>query len=248
MSENLNDHSAPVMYVTGASSGIGRALVKVAVHAGYEVGIIDLRKPEFELSPEMEFVSCDITNADALDRAAAQLRARWPEGPDAVVHCAGIYLHEPSEERGEDLFDTVTRINTRGSFMVASTFGREMLRHSRGSIVLLSSIAYLLGDPIEPGAAYASSKGAIVSLGRQLAAEWGSRGVRTNVVVPGGIDTPMTTIVHDVKAHEELLKTIPIGRLGSAQEVAEVCLFLASPRASYVNGAVVPVDGGQTIV
>lgn len=238
---------APVMYVTGASSGIGRAVVELAVTAGYEVGLLDLSVPEFELTPQMEYIKCDITDVESLDAARAQFMRRWSSGPDAVVHCAGTYQHESSELRNVELFDAVTRINTKGSFLVASTFGDDMLRKKRGSLVLLSSIAYLLGDAVEPGAAYASSKGAVVSLGRQLAVEWGSRGVRTNVVVPGVIDTPMTTVVNNKAAHEALLQEIPAQRLGTAREVAEVCVFLSSEKASYVNGVAIPVDGGQTV-
>ena len=122
-----------------------------------------------------------------------------------------------------------------------------MLETGRGSIVLLSSTAHALGDAIEPSAAYAASKGAVVSLARQLAVEWGPRGIRTNVVVPGVIDTPMTTILNHREGLKQVVSTIPLGRLGTADEVAQVCLFLTSDAASFMNGAIVPVDGGQLV-
>jgi NAD(P)-dependent dehydrogenase (short-subunit alcohol dehydrogenase family) len=236
------------LYVTGASSGIGAAIVSLADTGGYRVGILDREPPRYELTQNMKFVACDVTSAHSLDQAQEELNSRWPHGPDAVIHCAGVYKKSPATERDENLFDRVLSINAKGSFLVASTFGKQMTQNGHGSIVLLSSIAYLLGDYVEPGAAYASSKGAVVSLARQLAVEWGPKGVRTNVVAPGVIDTPMTTIVSDAAAYQELLKTVPLRRLGDAQEVARVCLFLAGDSASYVNGAVIPVDGGQTIV
>lgn len=246
--------SAPVLYVTGAASGIGAATARLALEAGWQVGLID--RDEVGLSTRdrtgaddlAEAVAADVTARESLEAAARRLSERWPQGPDAVVHCAGTYLTSPAAAQDLELFDHVQSVNTRGTYLAATTLARPMLARGSGSIVLLSSIAYLLGDRIEPGAAYAASKGAIVSLGRQLAVEWGPRGVRTNVVAPGVIDTPMTTIVEDAAAHAVLLEAVPLQRLGTAEEIARVCLFLAGSGSAYVNGAVLPVDGGQSVV
>jgi 3-oxoacyl-[acyl-carrier protein] reductase len=111
--------------------------------------------------------------------------------------------------------------------------------------VLLSSIAYSRGDTAEPAAHYAASKGAVVSLTRQLAVEWGTAGIRVNAVAPGVIATPMLRISDDPDRLATYLQTgVPLGRLGTAEEVAAACLFLLGDDAAYVSGAVLPVDGG----
>ncbi|WP_139006444.1 SDR family NAD(P)-dependent oxidoreductase [Arthrobacter crystallopoietes] len=238
----------PVLAITGAASGIGASTVQLALNSGYRVVALDKKTPEFTERDELLQVSCDITDVTALEQILVRVEERWPDGLEALIHCAGIYRTSASEDADLALWQEVQHVNVTGSYLVASVLGRPMLRQGRGSIVFLSSIAYSLGDGREPGAAYAASKGAVVSLGRQLAAEWGPRGVRTNVVAPGVIDTPMTTIVNNVEGLGKVLENIPLQRLGEAEEVAQACLYLASRNASYVNGVVLPVDGGQTIV
>nr|WP_256449184.1 SDR family NAD(P)-dependent oxidoreductase [Paeniglutamicibacter quisquiliarum] len=239
------------MAVTGAASGIGAATARLAATANYRVAMLDLTAPANDALLRRNntvFAECDVTSRESLRSALALIEETWGQGPDAVVHCAGIYQTSATEELDLELFARVQHINTTGTFLTAGVLGRSMLERGAGSLVLLSSIAFALGDEAEPGAAYAASKGAVVSMGRQLAAEWGPRGVRTNVVAPGVIDTPMTTIVDNAQAYGDLLATHPMRRLGTAEEVARVCLFLAGPGASFVNGAVIPVDGGQCIV
>ncbi|MGB9033404.1 hypothetical protein BLJ79_15880 [Arthrobacter sp. UCD-GKA] len=241
----------PVLAVTGATSGIGAATARLATAANYRVAMLDLAAPADEALLRHEntiFAKCDVTSRESLQSALALIEETWGQGPDAVVHCAGVYQTSATEDLDLDLFARVQNINTTGTFLTAGILGRSMLERGAGSMVLLSSIAFALGDEAEPGAAYAASKGAVVSMGRQLAAEWGPRGVRTNVVAPGVIDTPMTTIVDNERAYGDLLATHPLRRLGTAEEVARVCLFLVGPGSSYVNGAVIPVDGGQCIV
>ena len=244
--------TAVVRAVTGAASGIGAAAVQLLRERGETVIALDLAPPRpDELTrddPQVFRATCDVTDmdsvAEALDAGIAMFDANFA----GVIHCAGVYLQAPSEAADLDTWNRSLSINLGGSYTVAALVGKRLIdAGSPGSIVLLSSIAALLGDVSEPSAGYAASKGGVISLGRQLAVEWGGRGIRTNVVIPGVIDTPMTTVVKDPNLFRQVLSAIPVGRLGTAREVAEVCVFLASDRASFVNGAAIPVDGGQTI-
>lgn len=237
-----------VIVVSGAASGIGAAVRRSAVNAGHRVLALDLSAPQGDdLDPDTHWERCDVTDPNHIDLALDRGLAALGEPAIGLVHCAGVYLRSPSEALDLDIWRRVLDINASGSFHLASLVGRRMLENGRGSIVLLSSTAHALGDAVEPSAAYAASKGAVASLGRQLAVEWGGRGIRTNVVVPGVIDTPMTTIVQHEDGFRQVVSTIPLGRLGTADEVAQVCLFLTSDAASFVNGAIVPVDGGQLV-
>ncbi len=236
--------------VTGGARGIGLAVAKLATQRGIQVVVIDKN-----LSEEFELLKREVPNGvlfgleaelsdsnavrDVFDEAAQLLSHPL----DAAVMCAGVYPLSPSIEGNETVWDTVQNINSRGSFLSSSAAAR-LMQEKGGSIVLLTSVAYARGDALEPSAAYAASKGALVSLTRQLAAEWGDLRIRVNAVAPGVIDTGLTTIVQHPDAYEALLSRLPLHRIGEAEEVAEACLFLVSKNASYITGAVLPVDGG----
>ncbi len=238
--------------VTGAGSGIGAAAVAVLRKRGDRVIALDLAHPESsdEASPDPGVFPaiCDVTDSEAVAAALDAGIAHFGGDLGGLVHCAGVYLQTPTEQQDLRTWKRLLDINLSGSFVVASAVGRRLLDAGNpGSIVLVSSTAAYLGDLVEPSAGYSASKGGVISLGRQLAVEWGGRGIRTNVVVPGVIDTAMTTIVNRPEAFAQVLGSIPLGRLGTAEEVAEVCAFLASERAAFVNGAAIPVDGGQIV-
>jgi NAD(P)-dependent dehydrogenase (short-subunit alcohol dehydrogenase family) len=238
------------LVVTGAGSGIGRATARLAAERGWDVIGLDLAAPPGGVPDDGGPVTfpCDITDERSVRDAFEWIDTAWEgRAPDALVHCAGVYRFKPAFETTAAEWDTVVNINARGSLLVASAAGRRMAESGRGgAVVLLSSIAAVRGDAGEPSAAYSASKGAVVSLSRQLAVEWGPSGVRCNVVAPGVIDTPMTTVSDSPEIFDEVLRRIPARRLGTAGEVARVCLFLASDEAAYVSGTVVSVDGGQS--
>lgn len=236
-----------VIVVSGAASGIGAAVRRLASASGAAVLALDRNARPDQRDDTVFWERCDVTDPTAVDAALARGLDRIGRPPTALVHCAGIYLTSPTEDSDLEVWQRVLDVNATGSFQLASRIGARMLAENFGSIVLLSSVAWALGDRAEPSAAYAASKGAVVSLGRQLAAEWGPRGVRANIVVPGVIDTTMTTIINNEAGFRSVIDSIPLGRLGTADEVAQVCLFLTSEAASFVNGAVIPVDGGQLV-
>jgi NAD(P)-dependent dehydrogenase (short-subunit alcohol dehydrogenase family) len=235
------------LIVTGAASGIGAATVARALGQGFKVAALDLEVGAIPSHSALSRYRCDVSDPTQVSQAVQNAVADWGAAPTGLVHCAGVYRTGPAETVDVSTWDLVSSVNTRGSFLVAQAVGRAMLAAGRGSIVLLSSIAWQRGDEFEPSVHYSASKGAVVSLTRQLAAEWGPRGIRTNAVAPGVIDTTMTTLTKHPEQSAAFLSSLPLRRLGTADEVAAACLFLIGPDASYINGVVLPVDGGHLV-
>ncbi|WP_336659893.1 SDR family NAD(P)-dependent oxidoreductase [Leucobacter sp. USHLN153] len=227
--------------VTGASSGIGRAVAEGVLASGGRVLAVDLRSDAAWEHDRLVQRDADVSDADRVAEVFAEAEALLGGAPDAVVHCAGIYEWKPVSSMTVDDWDRSMRINGRGTFLIAQAAARFI---RAGAIVLLSSVAYGRGDETEPGAVYAASKGAIVSLTRQLAAEFGAQGIRVNAVAPGMIDTPMLTLDATPGAVEALTAHLPARRIGTVDDVASACLFLASGAASYITGETLHVDGG----
>jgi len=222
--------------ITGGASGIGKATAELAEGRGARVALVDRHAmpPDFRV---------DVTDELAVIRAFKQACESWGDGPTAIIHAAGVYRIRPTMELTVDEWSEVLVVNLTGALIVARAAAGVM--PEGGSIVLISSIAAERGDRHEPAAHYAASKGGITALARQLAVEWGSRGIRVNAVAPGVIDTPMLRLGDDPDRRDAYLtEAVPLGRLGRPEEVAEVCLFLASPAAAYITGAIIPVDGG----
>lgn len=235
--------------VTGAASGIGAATAHRALAAGYAVAALDTDPDRLEQTWRDTAVTthrCDVTNAGDLARTFDAVEAAWGEPADGLVHAAGVYRIEQAAELSPDAWRSVIDINATGSFLVCREFGRRVLKAgATASAVLLTSIAYQRGDTAEPAAHYAASKGAVVSLTRQLAVEWGKAGIRVNAVSPGVIATPMLRLTDDPARLDAYLRDgVPLGRLGTAEDVAAACMFLLGDEAAYISGVVLPVDGG----
>lgn len=236
--------------VTGAANGIGRATVMRALQLGAMVFATDRSFPE-EFWDELGQTSPGkLRTHEGMLGEEHSVAEMLRLGRDflglretSVIHCAGIYEVESSEAVSAEQWDRVLATNARLSFLVAKHFA---LGHTggRAALVLLTSVAYARGDWAEPAAAYAASKGAIVSMTRQLATEWGPRGIRVNSVAPGVIDTSMTTLTLNENAYRQFIDTVPLRRMGRPSEVADVCLFLCGSSATYITGSVVTVDGG----
>jgi NAD(P)-dependent dehydrogenase (short-subunit alcohol dehydrogenase family) len=233
------------LIVTGAGSGIGAATSRLATDAGWSVAGIDRAFPVDSGAAGPARFTVDVTEPAAVSAAVDAACAQWDAAPDALVHCAGIYRVVSSVAADVAGWDHTIGVNARGSFLVAQAVASSMIRRAAtGSIVLLGSVAAGRGDLGEPSAAYAASKGAVSAMARQFAVEWGGAGIRVNCVVPGVIDTAMTTVTADADATAALLRRLPLGRLGTADEVAAACLFLAGPDSSYITGTEITVDGG----
>ncbi len=223
--------------VTGGNRGIGRAIAEAFREAGDDVAVTyrSGEPPEGFLA-----VRCDITDKDAVEAAFTEIEQK--QGPvEVLVANAGItrdtLLLRMSDEDWSDVLET----NLTGTFRVAKRAARGMLRLRRGRIVLISSVVGLLGSAGQVN--YAASKAGLVGMARSLARELGSRGITTNVVAPGFVETEMTAVLPEDKKAEYKAQ-IPLGRYASVAEVASAVQWLASDGAGYVTGAVVPVDGG----
>lgn len=237
-----------VAVVTGAGRALGQVVAKAFADAGASVALLDISDGVVGVADELAVSSgastvgivCDVSDEASVAAAHEAVRARF--GPcDALVNNAGVIQAGPIEQLTVADWDRVVAVNLRGCFLMTRAFGAGMLERERGAIVNIASTAHL--QPVPGGGAYPATKAAIVTLTEQVALEWGARGVRTNAVSPGMVDSRMG---HAERTTETAKPAIPLGRLGALEEIAAAVLFLASDAASYVNGATLEVDGGLT--
>ena len=227
--------------VTGAASGIGLATARRLAAEGARVSWLDVRP-----GPDAVELLADLRDPAAVESAVALAVERLGGAPEILVQAAGIYRVRALLQTDAADWDEVLEVNLRGTFLVArAVVAAGMGRGSGGSIVNVASVAAFAGGAEEPSGAYDASKAGVCALTRQMAVEWGPRGIRANAVAPGLIATPMLRLMDDPVRGSAYLETrVPLRRLGRADEVAALICFLASDEASYLTGATVLVDGG----
>jgi len=223
--------------VTGGNRGIGRAIAESFVALGDQVAVTS-RSGE---APDGVFaVPCEVTDSTSVDEAFTAIEAH--QGPvEVLVANAGITRDTLLLRMSDDDWSEVLDTNLSGSYRVVKRAAKGMLRLRRGRIILISSVVGLLGSPGQVN--YAASKSGLVGMARSIARELGSRSITANVVAPGFIETDMTADLPD-EQQAAYRGQIPLGRMGTATEVANAVTWLASDGAGYVTGAVIPVDGG----
>ncbi len=223
--------------VTGGNRGIGLAIARAFAEAGDKVAITHRGSG----APEGLFgVVCDVTDAAAVDAALSAVEDQ--QGPvEVLVANAGITDDTLLLRMSEESFTRVLDANLTGAYRVAKRAAPGMLRARRGRMIFVSSVVAFAGSPGQ--ANYGASKAGMLGLARAIARELGSRSITANVIAPGFIDTDMTAGLSDARK-AEILAGIPLGRYGTVDEVAGAAVFLASAPAAYINGAVLPVDGG----
>lgn len=234
----MSESTARVALVTGGNRGIGLACAIALRDAGHRVAVTYR-----SAAPEIDGIRafpCDVTAAEDVDRTFAAVEAEL--GPvELLVSNAGITKDKLVLRMSEDDFASVLDANLTGGFRVAKRAVKTMTRARYGRIVFISSVVGLVGQAGQ--ANYAASKAGLGGLARSLAREFASRNITVNVVAPGPIATDMTEALNEAQ-RAAIGQTVPLGRFGTAEEVAAVVAFLCSDASSYVTGATIPVDGG----
>lgn len=239
--------------ITGGSSGIGAATAKRFVAEGAQVLILDINMDAAdslaeELGPAAATFRCDVKSEVDVKAAADAAYDRWGR-VDVLVNNAGSELNRSYDETTEDEWDRVLNTDLKGPWLMCKHFVPPMVKAGSGSVINISSLNGLVGFPLST--AYGSAKGGLVVFTRDMAIELASSGVRINCVCPGVIETGMmdrwTEQMPDKQQAQTMLKgTMPIGRMGSADEVAGAIMFFASVDSSLCQGSVLAVDGGFT--
>jgi len=223
--------------VTGGNRGIGLGIARAFAAIGDRVTVTHRGSG----APDGLFgVECDITDSAAIDAAFTTVEAEQG-AVEVLVANAGITDDTLLLRMGEESFTRVIDANLTGAYRVAKRAASGMLKARRGRMIFVSSVVALVGSPGQ--ANYAASKAGLIGLARSIARELGGRSITANVIAPGFIETDMTAELTDARK-AEILAGVPLGRYGSVDEIAGTAVFLASEPAAYINGVVLPVDGG----
>ena len=247
------DVADKVAVVTGASSGIGVEIARGLSEAGTRLVIAARRKDRLdalakELPGEVETVACDVAEEPEIDALVDATLGRFGT-VDILVNNAGITEVVRAEDEPRATWDRTLAVNLTGAFLCAQKFGRSMLEGQGGSIINVASVLGLVGAGQIPQASYAASKGGLVNLTRELAAQWARNGIRVNGIAPAWFESEMTgDMFGDERSEKWIRSRTPMGREGYARELVGPVLFLASEASSYVTGQTLAVDGGWTIV
>lgn len=241
-----------IAIVTGASMGLGRGCALALAHAGAHVVVTSrsLQRAEpvatqvREMGREALGLALEVTSLDSIEAMTQATLARFGR-IDILVNNAGINIPEPAEMVTEEHWDRVLDTNLKGLFFCAQRVGRAMIDQGGGKIINVGSQMGFVGGRLR--AAYCASKGGVVQVTKVLAIEWAKHGVNVNGVAPTFLRTDLTARMFEDRAfYEEVLDNIPLGRLGTVDDVLGAVVFLASPAADLITGHTVLVDGGWT--
>ncbi len=236
-----------LVVVTGAARGIGFSISEKLVNSGWSVAGCDILEDNLNLASERLgdlFTPCvlDITDEDAVNDTAGRIEKEL--GPVfGLVNNAGITRDGLIMRMKKSDWDTVLNVNLTGAFLMCRAFSRGMLRQKAGSIVNISSVVALLGAAGQ--ANYASTKAGLIGMTRALCREFAARNIRVNAIVPGFIETEMTSELSD-GVREDYSSRVPMKRMGLPGNVADAVHFLLDDVSAYITGVVLPVDGGLT--
>ena len=242
-----------VAVITGGASeaGIGRATARLFAAEGARVAILDLAEEDPETAAaelgEGHFGAvCDVREREACNETVAAI-AEGLGGIDILIGNAGVVFGTPLAEITPAEYDLVMDVNLRGNFQMAQAAVPRLEARGGGSLVFISSIAGQVGGGLFGRSHYAAAKSGIFGLAKALARELAPKGIRANAVAPGVIDNDFTKGRMTAEDKARIAKTVPLGRLGRSEDIADACLYLASDRAAYVTGQVLSVNGGLHI-
>jgi 3-oxoacyl-[acyl-carrier protein] reductase len=248
----MSQLSDKVAVVTGAGRGIGLAIAKRLASEGARVAVVSRTdanavKAAAEINaahPEAaRGYAVDMADGEAVAAAAKQITADFGK-VDILVNNAGVTRDGLTMRMSDEDWDVVLNTNLKGAFNAVKAFQRSLLRQKDARIINVASVIGLVGNAGQ--ANYAASKGGLIALTKSLAKEFAGRGMTVNAIAPGFIQTDMTAVLNDSQ-REGILRSIPLGFLGEADDIAHAAAFLASPGARYVTGQVLVVDGGMVM-
>lgn len=241
-----------VCVVTGAAGGIGAEIAQQLLAAGARVALLDLDGSAVKqmqaqwgyAETQLIGIQVDVTNADSVANAAFTVQSHWG-GCDVLVNNAAVLYADAVMDIAVSKWNTLLSVNLTGYLLMAQAFGRQMIAKGGGSMVHIASIAGTIPQPWS--GAYSVSKAAVKMLSQQMALELGEHHIRSNVVSPAMIRTPMSEgIYRDPAVLRQREAMVPAGRISTPADIAQAVLFLASDRASYISGQETLVDGGLT--
>ncbi len=256
MKKNYFDLTGKVAVVTGCSTGLGVQMAKALANQGADIVALARRQnliDEVAAEISQNFgvkaigVACDITNTQNVEAAVDKILQEFGH-IDILINNAGTGGVVPAEEMPDEVFSNEMNIDLFGTFKVAREVAKKaMIPAGSGRIINIASMYGLVGNKIAPSSAYHAAKGGVVNLTRALASEWGDKGINVNAICPGYFVTPLTKETLSSDFFQDYAKTmIPMGRYGQEGELDSAAIFLSSPMSSYVNGVILPVDGGYT--
>jgi len=254
--QNYFDLSGQVAIVTGCSTGLGVQMAKALANQGCNIVCLARRKAKVDDNAAMlerDYgvkaigIVCDVTDTDSVEAAVDTVMETFGR-IDILINNAGTGAVAPAENITDEQFAGEMNVDLFGSFKMArAVAGKAMLPAGYGRIINIASMYGLVGNKMAPASPYHAAKGGVVNLTRALAAEWGERGICVNAICPGYFETPLTKETLDSEPFQNYARTmIPMARYGREGELDSAAIFLSSPCSTYVNGVILPVDGGYT--
>lgn len=254
--KNYFDLTGRVAVITGCSTGLGVQMAHALANQGASIVALARRKEKVEevaaeLTKEYGVkavgISCDITDTDAVNAAVDNILKDFGR-IDVLINNAGTGAVAPAEDISDEQFENEINVDLFGTFKMSRAVAKKaMLPSKYGRIINIASMYGLVGNKVAPASPYHAAKGGVVNLTRALASEWGDNGITVNAICPGYFYSPLTRETLDSEFFQNNAKTmIPQERYGNEGELDTAAIFLSSPASSYVNGVILPVDGGYT--